>query len=66
MPEWLFTRPTVITLAVLGGVCAMAASALKKRDKPSEWVARFNTASYGFMGVSVFCFIVAGMRGSAQ
>lgn len=64
MPEWLFTRPAVITLAILGGGCALIASALKKRDSAPQWAARFNTASYGFMGVSVLCFIIAGLRGS--
>ena len=61
--EWLVTRETVITLAVLGAVASTAASALQVRGKISAARARqLNIAGYAFMGVSMLLFIIAGYR----
>jgi hypothetical protein len=61
--EWLFTRPVVITLAVIGGVASTLAPMLQTRGFISEARARqLNRAGYGFMMVSMLCFIVAGFR----
>lgn len=61
--EWLFTRPVVITLAVIGGVASTLAPMLQSRGWISAARARqLNIAGYGFMIVSMLCFIIAGFR----
>jgi hypothetical protein len=64
--DWLLTRETVIALAVLGAVFAVAASALQVRGAIGPARARqLNLAGYACMGVSMALFIVIGMRGGA-
>lgn len=69
----MFTRPVVITLAIAGGACSVAAGALRKRagQDASEvrepwkaWAAQLDMAGYLLMGISMLCFIVAGLRGT--
>jgi predicted membrane channel-forming protein YqfA (hemolysin III family) len=61
--EWLVTRETVITLAVLGAVLSTAASALQVRGKIGAARARqLNLAGYVAMGISMLLFIIAGYR----
>ena len=61
--DWLLTREFVITLAVLGGVLATAASVLQVRGSISALRARqLNLAAYVVMGISMALFIVAGFR----
>jgi hypothetical protein len=61
--DWLVTRETVITLAVLGAVASTAASALQVRSKISAARARqLNVAGYVLMGISMLLFIIAGYR----
>lgn len=61
--DWLVTRETVITLAVLGAVASTAASALQVRGKISAARARqLNVAGYVCMGLSMLLFIIAGYR----
>ena len=61
--DWLVTRETVITLAVLGAVASTAASALQVRNKISAARARqLNVVGYMLMGISMLLFIIAGYR----
>jgi hypothetical protein len=61
--EWLFTRPTVITLAVLGGAVSLLASTLQARGTVSEQRARqMQNAAYGCMAASMLLFIIAGFK----
>jgi len=61
--DWLVTRETVITLAVLGAVASTAASALQVRGKISAGRARqLNIVGYVLMGLSMLLFIIAGYR----
>jgi len=62
--EWLLSRPAVVTLAVLGAILAIIASALRARGKLNDAQARrLNVAGYVAMGVSMLLFAVAGLRG---
>ena len=61
--DWLFTRPAVITLAVIGVAVSTLAPVLRSKGWLSERRAdQLNVAGYGFMGISMLCFIVAGYR----
>jgi hypothetical protein len=61
--DWLVTRETVITLAVLGAVASTAASALQVRGKIGPARARqLNVVGYACMGLSMLLFIIAGYR----
>ena len=61
--DWLVTRETVITLAVLGAVASTAASALQVRNTISAARARqLNIVGYVLMGISMLLFIIAGSR----
>lgn len=69
--EWIFSRAVVVTLALTGGVFSLAAMWLRKRPTMPEraatdwavtWAARLDAISYGFMGVSMLLFIIAGLR----
>jgi hypothetical protein len=61
--DWVLTRETVITLAVLGVIPSVAASVLQVRGKISALTARqLNLAGYALMGVSMLLFIVIGFR----
>ena len=63
--DWLLTRETVVTLAVVGAVLSTGASFLQVRKILSERGARLmNYAGYGAMGVSMLLFIAAGFRSS--
>lgn len=65
MPEWLLDRVTIISLAVLGGVCSVLASWCGSRKLISEQYAEWlNKAAYVFMAGSIILFIAAGMFGS--
>jgi hypothetical protein len=62
--DWLLTRETVITLAVLGAIASTAASILQVRGSISAFRARqLNVVGYALMGVSMLLFIVVGYRG---
>lgn len=64
MPDWLFSRPTIITLAVIGGLFSLLASWCQSRGVLSEQSAAWlNKASYAFMFTSMVLFIVVGLFG---
>jgi hypothetical protein len=61
--EWLFSRQTVIALAVIGAAASVLAALLRARGYIGEGRARqIDAAGYGFMAASMFAFIVAGFR----
>ncbi len=60
----MFTRPVVITLAVAGGGCSVAAGALRKQAGREAWAAKLDMLGYALMGISMLCFIIAGLRGT--
>lgn len=60
--ELFSSRSTVIALAVAGGLLSMVAMAVRRRGA-EHWAKRLDWASYAFMGVSMFFFIAAGLRG---
>ena len=60
--NWLFERPVVITLAIIGGALSLAAMLMQNKSAMEQWIRRFNLASYFFMGASVVLFIIAGLR----
>lgn len=63
MIEWLASRATVITLAVIGGVIPLIASTLNSNGRLSDDKARLvNRVGYGFMWASIALFIFAGFR----
>ena len=64
MPDWLFDRTTVVTLAIAGGVFSVLASWSQSRG----WVTKqqfkvLNQAAYAFMAASIILFIFAGLLG---
>jgi membrane protein required for beta-lactamase induction len=65
MLEWLLSRATIVSLAVLGGICSALASWCVSRNMISERHAvQLNAAAYAFMAISITLFIAAGMFGS--
>lgn len=63
MPDWLVSRSTVIVLAVVGALLALAASFLDTRGWGSPgYLKALNRAGYGCMWTSVALFIYAGFR----
>jgi hypothetical protein len=64
MPDWLFERSTVVSLAIIGGVISVLASVCQARGKLSEtqltWL---NKAAYVFMAASIILFVGAGLLG---
>lgn len=60
--ELLSGRAAVIALALVGGVFSVVAMAVRRRGS-EHWARRLDWASYAFMGVSMFFFIAAGLRG---
>jgi predicted membrane channel-forming protein YqfA (hemolysin III family) len=60
--EWLFARPTVIGLAVIGGVLSVLAMLLRKREGAQKMARQLDIAGYVFMGTSILLFIVVGFR----
>jgi hypothetical protein len=64
MPDWLLYRPTIIGLAVVGGILSIVASSCQSRELlPEPAIGWLNKASYAFMMVSVTLFISAGLLG---
>jgi hypothetical protein len=64
MMDFLFSRETVITLAIIGGIFSLIASRCQSKGKASEQAVKWmNKVSYVFMGVSIFLFIGAGLFG---
>jgi len=64
MPEWLFNRPTIIALAIVGGAFSLLASWCHSRGVLSaQQVVWLNKAAYFFMIISVVLFIGAGFFG---
>ena len=61
--DWLLTRETVITLAILAAVFSVASSVLQVRQVISVARAKqLNVAGYALMGVSMLLFIIIGYR----
>lgn len=61
MIDWLFSRTTVVSLAVLGGVFAVLASSCKAGgDASKPYVRWLNIISYVFMAASMILFIGVG------
>ena len=61
--DWLLTRETVITLAILAAVLSVAASMLQVKQKIGAARAKqLNAAGYALMGVSMLLFIIVGYR----
>jgi len=64
--DWLWSRETMIALAVIGGVLSVLQVVLQKKGRtPPQLLKRLNTAAYGFMLASMVVLIVAGFRASA-
>ncbi len=61
MPDWLVSRATIITLAVLGGIFAVLASLVRTRGPDQASRARqLNLIAYVFMVASMILFVIAG------
>ena len=61
--DWLLTRETVITLAIVAAVLSVAASVLQVRQVIGAARARqLNVAGYVLMGISMLLFIIIGYR----
>ena len=61
--DWLLTRETVITLAILAAVLSVAASVLQVKQRIGAARAKqLNTVGYVLMGVSMLLFIIVGYR----
>jgi len=61
--DWLFTRETVVGLAVLGALPSVAASMLQVRGGISATRAKQLTLiGYGLMGLSMLLFIAVGFQ----
>jgi membrane protein insertase Oxa1/YidC/SpoIIIJ len=64
--DFILSRETVITLAIIGGVFSMIVSWCRKNGKASEQVIKWmNKISYICMSVSIFLFIAAGLFGTS-
>ena len=61
--ELLLARPTVIGLAVVGGVLSVLAMLLRKRQGAQKMARQLDIAGYVFMGASILLFIIVGFRG---
>ena len=62
MIDFLFSRTTIVSLAVIGGVFSVLASWCKARRAVSEpGVRQLNIISYVFMAASIILFIGAGI-----
>ena len=62
--DLLLFKPTVVALAVLGAILAVAASLLRAAGKLDEVQAkRLNAVAYIVMGASMLLFALAGLRG---
>jgi uncharacterized protein with PQ loop repeat len=65
MMEWILSRATIVTLAVLGGIFAGLASLLQARGSTfAPRTRQLTIAGYVFMAASMVLFVVAGfLRG---
>ena len=62
--ELFLSKPTVVALAVLGAILAVATSLLRAAGKLNEAQAkRLNAVAYVVMGASMLLFALAGLRG---
>ncbi len=61
--EWILTKPVVIGLALVGGAVSLVAMFIRKRQANHPAAAKFDTAAYALMGVSMLLFIIIGLRG---
>ncbi len=62
--ELFLSKPTVVALAVLGAILAVAASLLRAAGKLNEVQAkRLMAVAYVVMGASMLLFALAGLRG---
>jgi predicted membrane channel-forming protein YqfA (hemolysin III family) len=62
--ELIYSKPTVVALAVLGALLAVCASVFGATGRLSETQAkRLNVVAYAVMGVSMLLFALAGLRG---
>ena len=59
--DFVFSRPVVITLAILGAIASTAATMLQARIGARR-AKQLNRAGYVFMGASMLIFIIAGFR----
>jgi len=60
--EFLLTKSSVVTLAVLGAVLCSLASYLQTRGRVSEKTGKaLNYAGYGAMAASMLLFVLAGL-----
>lgn len=67
MPDWLFSRSTVIALALAGGALSILASWCHSRNRVSEkQLHLLNRAAYVFMGASMILFVFAGLVGAGS
>jgi len=63
--DFILSRETVITLAIIGGFFSMLVSWCRKNGKASEPIIKLmNKFSYVCMSVSIFLFIAAGLFGT--
>jgi len=62
--EWLIARPTVIAIAIAGGIFSLSAMLLQNRPGRAQLARRLNITSYFLMGTSVLFFIAAGFHGT--
>ena len=61
MPDWLFSRPLIIVLAVIGGAISLLIPWCQSRGLLTEQqIVWLNKASYVFMGASIVLFVIAG------
>ena len=61
--DFIFSRPLVIVLAILGAIAATLSTILQSRNVIGPARAKqLNAVGYGFMGASMLLFIVAGFR----
>jgi hypothetical protein len=60
--EVLLTKPVVVALAILGAALSSLAAFLQTRSRISDRTGRIlNYTGYGFMGVSMALFALAGL-----
>jgi len=67
MPDWLFSRSTIIVLAVVGGVVSALTSWCRARGILSEpQITLLNKIAYAFMGASMILFVGVGFFGAGR
>jgi hypothetical protein len=60
--DWLLARPTIVGLAVAGGLLSMVAMVLRRRNGTAVLARRVDIAAYGFMAASMLLFVIVGFR----